>query len=144
MVGTSGSAKERCALVTAKPTTLPAFTCATCTGMASNMASMWLPSRSLSAGGRALIRDVDNRDAGAQPQEFGSKIQRGARAAAGAEGELARVRLSVVDQILDSLERKRLARDQDERPVGDDRDRRHLGQIERIVLLERLSDDYRR
>ncbi len=59
MVGTSGRAGERLALVTASGVTLPAFACSTITGMASNMPSMWPPSRSLSAGaGAAILHDV--------------------------------------------------------------------------------------
>ena len=50
MVGTSGSSDERLAPVTASGVTLPSFACTAITGMASNIASMWPPSRSLSAG----------------------------------------------------------------------------------------------
>ena len=50
MVGTSGSAAERLVPVTASGVTLPSLAWTDITGMASNIASMWPPSRSLSAG----------------------------------------------------------------------------------------------
>ena len=50
MVGTSGSANERFEPVTASGVTLPSLACTAITGMASNIASIWPPRRSLSAG----------------------------------------------------------------------------------------------
>ena len=50
MVGTSGSAAERLVPVTASGVTLPSLAWIDITGMASNIASIWPPSRSLSAG----------------------------------------------------------------------------------------------
>ena len=91
--------------------------------------------------GGALVRHVDDGDTRAQPQQFGGEIKRAAGAAAGAEGELAGVRLAVGDEIADGLERRGLARHQNKRPIRHFGHRRHIGEIERIVLVERLGDD---
>ena len=53
-VATSGSIGERLAPVTAIGVTLPSLACADIIGMASNITSMWPPSRSLSAGAEPL------------------------------------------------------------------------------------------
>ena len=50
MVPTSGSVGERLAPVTASGVTLPSLACTDIIGMASNITSIWPPSRSLSAG----------------------------------------------------------------------------------------------
>ena len=64
MVGTSGSADERLVPVTASGVTLPSLAWTDITGMASNIASMWPPSRSLSAGPGAAIGHDGDVDAG--------------------------------------------------------------------------------
>src|SRR5665647_1737135 len=95
---------------------------------------------SFGSGGGALVGDVDDGDAGAQPQQFRRERQRTAGAAARTEAQLARVLLAIGDEVGDRLEAEALARCENERPFRYFTDRRQLANVVGKILAARLRN----
>jgi hypothetical protein len=92
--------------------------------------------------GAAVVRDVDL-DAGFGFEQLGCEIERRAGAAARAEGELAGVLFGEIDEVLQRFHAELVLHHHDQRAGGDLGDRCELGQVERIVRMQRLGDQGR-
>ncbi len=88
----------------------------------------------------APVRNGGRGDPGLRLQQLGRKIERASGPAAGAEAEPSGVLLGIDDQVADTLDREILAHHQDQRPGRHLGNRRQLGEVERIVRMQRLRD----
>ena len=69
--------------------------------------------------GRALVGHVDDIDPRGQPQKLDAQRERAGGAAAGREGELARILLCIIDQVVDAVKAELLARGEDKGAAAD-------------------------
>ena len=121
--GRSGAAGVRLRLATPSARSLPVATLGQIDGMVSKIMSTWPPSSAVIAGALPVIGHVHDVGPGGELEQLGGEMRRAAVTRARI-GELARIGLHHLDQLLDAGGREIAAHHQDVGKGGDQRDRR--------------------